>query len=125
LRVADSSFIVEGLLKKKELLEEDFLVTVDLAVHEVVNAIWKHQFLLKDLGDGPAFVSVFYGLIASGRIRVVHPTPELMQRGYSLAGKSKRSVYDTIFLALALELASELATFDIRQAELLRREIGE
>ena len=77
MRVADSSFIVEGLLKKKELLEEDFLITVDLAVHEVLNAIWKHQFLLKDLNDGPAYVSILFGLIESGRIRVIRPSPEL------------------------------------------------
>ena len=125
MRVADSSFIVEGLLKRKELLEEDFLITVDLAVHEVVNAIWKHQFLLKDLDDGPTYVSILYGLIESGRIRVICPSPELMQTGYSLAGKSRRSVYHTIFVALAMELASELATFDKRQAELLGREIGD
>ena len=124
MRVADSSFIVEGLLKRKELFEEDFLITVDLAVYEVVNAIWKHQFLLKDLNDGLAYISILYGLIEAGRIRVVRPAAELMQRGYSLAGKNRRSIYDTIFVALALELASELATFDKHQAELLGREVG-
>lgn len=124
MRVADSSFMVEGLLKRKELLEEDFLVTVDLAVYETVNAIWKHQFLLKDLTDGPAYISILYGLIESGRIRVVRPAAELMRRGYLLAAKNRRSIYDTIFVALALELASELATFDKRQTEILRRELG-
>jgi predicted nucleic acid-binding protein len=124
LKVADSSFIVEGLLKRKELLEEDVLITVDLAVYEVVNAIWKHQFLLKDLNDGPAYVSILYGLVESGRIRLIHPGEELMRRGYSLAAHNRRSIYDTIFVALALELASELATFDKRQADLLGREVG-
>ena len=46
-----------------------------------------------------------------------------MRKGYSRAAKSKRSVYDTTFVAFALELASELATFDKRQAELLGREV--
>ena len=123
MKVADSSFIVEGLLKRKELLEEEFLITVDLAMYEIVNAIWKHQFLLKDLNDGPAYVSILYDLVESGRIRVVRPGAELMRKGYSLAAKNKRSVYDMIFVALALELASELATFDKRQAELLGREV--
>jgi predicted nucleic acid-binding protein len=124
LRVADSSFIVEGLLKKKALLEEDFLITVDLAVYEVVNAIWRHQFVLKDLDNGLSYISILYGLIETGRIRVDRPAAELMQRGYSLAGKNRRTVYDTIFVALALELASELATFDNHQAKLLGREVG-
>ncbi|MDA4118053.1 MAG: type II toxin-antitoxin system VapC family toxin [Thaumarchaeota archaeon] len=124
MKVADSSFIVEGLLKRKELLEQDLLITVDLAVYEVVNAIWKHQFLLKDLNDGPAYVSILHGLMKSGRIRVIRPGAELLQRGYSLAANNRRSIYDTIFVALALDLTSELATFDKSQAELLERELG-
>ena len=123
MRVADSSFIVEGLLKRKKLFEGDLLITVDLAVYEVVNAIWKHQFLLKDLDHGQTYISLLYGLVKSGRVRVVRPTPELMQRAYSMAVESRCSVYDTIFIALALELALELATFDKRQTELFRREV--
>ena len=124
MRVADSSFIVEALLKRKGLFEEDFLVTVDLAVYESVNSIWKHQFLIKDLDDGLPYVSVLYGFIESGRIRVIHPGEELMGRGYSLAAKNKLSIYDAIFVALALELDLELATFDKRQDELMRGGIG-
>jgi len=123
LRVADSSFLVEGLLKRKELLEEDFLITADLALYEVVNAVWKHQFLLKDLDHGQTYISILYGLVESGRVRVIRPTPELMNRAYSIAGENNRSVYDTIFIALALELSLELATFDKRQAELFEREV--
>lgn len=122
MKVADSSYIVEGLLRRKELLEEDILITVDLALYEAVNAVWKHQFLLKDLDDGLPYVSILYGLVESGRIRVVRPGEELMKRGYSLATKSRRSIYDSIFIALALELASDLGTFDKRQAELLQKE---
>jgi len=125
LKVADSSYIVEGILRRKELLEEDVLITIELALYETVNAIWKHQFLIKDLDDGRPYVSILYGLIDSGRIRVIRPGEELMVRGYFLAAKTGRSIYDAIFIALALELTSDLATFDKRQAELLRREIGE
>jgi predicted nucleic acid-binding protein len=124
LKVADSSYLVEGLLRRKELLEQDDLITVDLALYEAVNAVWKHQFLIKDLGDGVPYVSILYGLVESGRIRVVRPGEELMKHGYSLAAGSHRSIYDAIFIALALELSSDLATFDKRQAELLRKEMG-
>ena len=124
MKVADSSYIVEGLLRRKELLDEDILITVDLALYEAVNAVWKHQFLIEDLGDGVPYVSILYGLVESGRIRVIRPGEELMKHGYSVAAKSRRSIYDAIFVALAVELASDLATFDKRQAELLRKEIG-
>jgi predicted nucleic acid-binding protein len=124
LKVADSSYIVEGLLKRKELLEEDILITVDLALYEAVNAVWKHQFLIKDLGDGVPYVSILYGLVESGRIRVIRPGEELMKYGYSMAVRTHSSIYDAIFVALALELTSDLATFDKRQDELLQKERG-
>ena len=123
MRVADSSFLAEGLLKRKELLEEDFLITADLAVYEVVNAVWKHQFLLKDLDHGQAYISILYDLVESGRVRVIRSTPEIMKKAYSIAGENNRSIYDTLFIALALELSLELATFDKRQAELFRRQV--
>lgn len=125
MKVADSSYIVEGLLRRKELLEEDVLITVDLALYEAVNAVWKHQFLIRDLSDGVPYVRILYGLVESGRVRVIRPGGELMKHGYFLAAKNHRSIYDAIFIALALELALDLATFDKRQAKLLRKEIGE
>ena len=121
MRVADSSFIVEGILKEKELLEED-LLTVELALYETANSIWKHQCILKDLRDGTPYLAVLLELIQSGRIRIVRPWSELMRRAYSMASKHNRPVYDTLFAALALELDLKLATFDRRQAELMRRE---
>jgi len=83
--------MVEALLRRKELFQEDFLVTVDLAVYESVNSIWKHQFLIKDLDDGVPYVSLLYGFIESGRIRVIHLGEDLMRRGYSLAARNKLS----------------------------------
>jgi predicted nucleic acid-binding protein len=122
LRIADSSYIVEGLLKRSDFLEEDFLLTVDLAVYETVNSIWKHQCLLKDLKDGSPYVSVLQELIESGRIRVIRPGKELMEKAYSLATKHRRPIYDTVFVAIALQLGLELATFDKHQSVLLHTE---
>ena len=120
MKVADSSFIVEGLLKRKELLEEDLLVTLDLAVHETTNAVWRHECLLKDLKDGIPYVSILYGLIESGRIRIVHPKKELVEEAYSMAVRKKRPVYDTMFVALSRELGLELATLDQSQSKLMK-----
>ncbi len=120
--MADSSFIIEGILKRKELLEEDLILTVDLAVHEVVNSLWKHQHVLKDLGDGLAYVSILYGLLESKKIRAVSPNEELMRRSYLLAARNKASIYDTVFVALALDAGLELATFDKGQATIMQSE---
>ena len=120
----DSSFLVEAILKKKELLEEDLLLTVDLAIYEIANSIWKHQVLLKDLEDGSPYLSVLSGLVESGRIRLVSPGRELTERAYSIAARHRRPFYDAAFVALALQLGSELDTFDKRQTELLTKEAG-
>jgi predicted nucleic acid-binding protein len=120
MKVADSSYLVEGLLKRKELFEEDSLVTIDLAVYEAANSIWKHQCLLKDVDDGSPYVSILYGLIESGRIRMIHPGRELMEKAYAMAAKNRRSVYDAIFVVLALELGTELLTLDKSQARLIK-----
>src|ERR1035441_440813 len=69
LMVADSSFIVEGLLKDLELLREEDIITLDLAVYEVANSVWKHQHLLKDLRDGTRYLTIFHGLLETNKIR--------------------------------------------------------
>jgi predicted nucleic acid-binding protein len=118
LKVIDSSYLVEGLLKNVQLLENDLLVTLDLAVYETANSVWKHEFLLKDIKNGAEYLSILQGLIEAGKIQLVHASKEALQTAYSLASKSRRTMYDTVFVALALELGSEFATFDKRQAEL-------
>ena len=120
--VADSSFIVEGLLKRQELLREEDIVTADLAVYEVANSIWKHQYLLKDLRDGPRYLSIFNGLLETNRIRAVHPAQELMERSYALAARNGLPVYDAVFIALALETGVGLMTYDRRQAAVMKKE---
>jgi predicted nucleic acid-binding protein len=71
LIVAGSSFIVEGLLKKWELLADEQIVAPELVACEVTNAIWKHEHLLKDVENGEQYVSFFYGLIDAGKIKIL------------------------------------------------------
>lgn len=99
-------------------------MTVDLAVCEVINSIWKHQHVLKDLSDGLPYVSILYGLMESGKIRIVRPTQDLMERSYSIATRNRATVHDAVFIALALESGLELMTLDRRQAAIMRNEAG-
>ncbi|MBI2185180.1 MAG: type II toxin-antitoxin system VapC family toxin [Thaumarchaeota archaeon] len=120
--VADSSFIAEGLLKRKNLLEENEILTPALALYEVTNSIWKHQYILKDLEDGLPYVSILYGLVDSGAIRIVQPDEELLTRSYAMAARNRVSIYDAIFVSLALEIGLELKTFDRQQTRIMRLE---
>ncbi len=121
MRVADSSYLVEGLLKRKELFDGEPLLTLDFAVYEVANSIWKHEFLLKDIENGAEYLSILQGFIETGTIQLLHASRETLVEAYSIAAVNKRSIYDTAFVALALELGLELWTFDKRQADVVRK----
>jgi predicted nucleic acid-binding protein len=120
--VADSSYIVEGLLKNKKLLSDDQIVAPELVVYEVTNAIWKHENLLKDLENGKPYLSIFYGLIEAGRITILSPNVSLMQESYSIAKRNRITVYDAVFVSLAIKLGLVLKTYDKVQIRALKSE---
>jgi len=124
LIVADSSFIVEGLLRRKSLLEEDQIIVPELALYETANSIWKHEYVLKDLKDGSAYLSILYGLIDAGAILVLSPNEQLMEKTYLIAGRHRISLYDSVFVSLALELGVGLKTFDGTQMRVMKSELG-
>jgi predicted nucleic acid-binding protein len=96
------------------------MVTLNLALYEVANSLWKHQHILKDLDDGIPYLIVLLGLMDAGTIMVVHPNEDIMRRSYLVATKSGIPVHDAIFVALALELELQLKTFDKRQNRIMR-----
>ncbi len=120
VRISDEE--KRALDKREELLEGERTITADLAVYEVANSIWKHQFILKDIDDGPSFLSIFYELIESGAISIIRYTKKTLRETYDLAGKHKISVYDATFLHLALETGLELRSIDARLLRIFNSE---
>ncbi|HEX7482213.1 MAG TPA: type II toxin-antitoxin system VapC family toxin [Candidatus Bathyarchaeia archaeon] len=120
--IADSSFIVEGLLKNKELLVNDQIVAPQLVEYEVTNAIWKHEHLLKDLEDGKSYLSIFYGLIEAGIITILSPNEGIMQESYLIAKRQGITLYDAVFVSLAIKLGLTLRSFDKVQIRALKSE---
>lgn len=120
--MADSSFIAEALLKNKNLFEqEDSIISPDLALYELTNTVWKHQFLFKDVEDGSQYISFLGDLIESGSIILVRPDWLLLKSAYEIAGKKKLSIYDAIFLALAFETGLELRSLDGKMMDIFRK----
>ena len=113
---------MEAILKRGELLSEEKILTADLAVYEVANSIWKHQFLLKDIENGASFLSIFYELIESGAINIMRFTKEMLKETYALAGKRRVSVYDATFLHLALTTGLDLKSLDARLLRIFESE---
>lgn len=119
--VADSSYIVEGLLREASLLEVDAIIAPDLALYEVVNTLWKHESRVKDIRDASLFLAPFIELIKSEQIRVIRPDEKLLRKTYLLAVEEKITVYDAIYIALSIDLGLELRTFDRIQSRVIAR----
>lgn len=120
--VADSSYIIEGLLKKSSLFYGRVFYVPDYGLYEVLNAIWKHQVLLKRIKESDTILSLFFDLIAAERIRFVALAEETIRSAYALAIRTRTTVYDAAFVALARELGAEFETFDEKQAKLFEEE---
>jgi predicted nucleic acid-binding protein len=113
---------VEGLLVNKDLLSKDQIIAPELIIYEVANALWKREYLVKDLQNGKLHLALFFDLITAGKITVVFPSEELMQDSYSLAKRNGITIYDAIFVSLAIKLGLTLKTFDKAQIRTLKSE---
>jgi predicted nucleic acid-binding protein len=91
-------------------------------VYEFANAIWKHEHLLKDLADGKPHITVLWGLIDAGKITIVTPNEGLTLMAYSMAKTNGITLYDAVFICLAIELGIALKTFDKIQAQVFESE---
>jgi len=120
--VADSSYIVEGILRDASLFENGVIIAPDLVLYEVTNTLWKHEVLIRDLGNSSARINLFLELISTKTVQLVRPDEKLINDTYRISVKHKVPVYDTIFIALALQLGLELKTFDERQVGILSEE---
>jgi predicted nucleic acid-binding protein len=122
MKVADSSYLIEGLLRDASLLEGEVFVAPDLTLYEVANTLWKHQTLLKDIRNSSEYIHLFQELVSTRSIQLVRPDRRLLDDAYSLSLKHQLPIVDTIFVALALELGLQLKTFDAAQSRMLDKE---
>jgi predicted nucleic acid-binding protein len=116
--VADSSYLVHGLLKDASLLEDRIIIDPDLVIYEVSNAILKHETILRDISNGKRFLQVFYELIAKGTVRLVRPNSSIALEAFQIALQNKCTIYDAVFVALLLHLGVALQTYDEFQKNL-------
>jgi predicted nucleic acid-binding protein len=120
--VADTSYIVEGLLSNKELLSRDQIIAPELIIYETTNTIWRHENLLKSIQNGESYLSLLFGLIDSGKITIISSDENLTQDAYSAAKRNGITPYDAIFICLALKLGTVLKTLDKKQKEIYEKE---
>jgi predicted nucleic acid-binding protein len=126
LIVLDASFLVKLVLEEKGSKEArslvrswaeagEALVTVDLALPEALNAIWKHARKVGDLSLDEAVESARDLLRIWSRLRV-YSSGEVAEEAFKLALEDGITVYDALYIQLAKRLRASLASFDDKMA---------
>lgn len=122
--VALKWFIAEaGSLEAQQLLEaaaqgDLVLLAPEYWVAECANALWKKLTRVRTLPPTLAFEAL--GSLAATGLGTV-PTRTLITRAFAIAVQRNCSVYDALYLALALATAARLATADRQLAAVGKR----
>jgi len=98
------------------LLEE--IVTLDLAVKEVANALWK-KVIRREMSLENA-VSIVEDLVSD--VIPLYRQERFLPEALRIAARNHITVYDSLFIALAKDLGAVLVTLDKKQADAASRE---
>jgi len=119
VKVIDSSALVKYIVKEPGWRRiEEFIsagcITVDLALKELCNALWK-RVMRKELDESLA--TKLMNTILTRRIVRIYPQEPLLVEALKLSTNISLPIYDVIYIVLARKLKSELITSDKEQAE--------
>jgi predicted nucleic acid-binding protein len=119
-KVIDSSVLTKYLLKEKDwekiheiLLERPY--TLDLAMKEVANAIWKRVFFLKDIDIKRAFIILNDLFDMKMKLLRVEPQDNYLKLAFEIAINTGTALYDSLFIAQAFSKSAILITADKKQ----------
>ncbi len=124
--VVDASLVAKLVLKEDGweevlgLLRREEAVTVDHALKEVLNAVWKACRLRRLISrrEAEEKLAVLEKLV--GGVIVVEDESRYLREAFRLALETGLTVYDALYVAQAAAKAAPLATSDARQARLAR-----
>ncbi|MGB9659590.1 MAG: type II toxin-antitoxin system VapC family toxin [Nitrososphaerales archaeon] len=124
MRVIDSSSLVKFFSREEgwDRVEEvilDGVMSFDLSIKEVVNALWK-KVLNEEIGAKDA-EEILKDLTKPEVIKTLNQN-DYMLGAFKIAVKNKITIYDALFIELAKSTNNELVTSDSKQAEIARKE---
>lgn len=96
---------------RNALSGEDEIATVDIALAESLNAIWKHNVAIKDLSDQKAELAGAEILQFWEDLNKI-PSHLIADKARRIAKSHKLSIYDSLYVAAAMKPDSVLLTFD-------------
>jgi predicted nucleic acid-binding protein len=124
-RVIDSSALAKLLLKEEGwkrveeiIVEKPF--TLDLAIKEVANAIWRRVVLLHDI-DIEKVLTLLNHLLELKKVLRVEPQDQYIVQAFTIALENNIAVYDALFIAQAMIKKATLITSDKRQFDVAQK----
>ncbi|MFZ8801340.1 MAG: type II toxin-antitoxin system VapC family toxin [Candidatus Nanopusillus sp.] len=95
------------------------VITLDLSIKEVANALWK-KVLKGDLNEDIA-IKILSDLLKREAMIIVNQDEYLIE-AFKIANRNKITIYDSLFIALAKSKNLGLVTSDIKQYEIAKNE---
>jgi Predicted nucleic acid-binding protein, contains PIN domain len=89
--------------------------TLDLALVEVSNAIWKKTVLLGMMKYEDSTIALKAVKELLPQLLVVHKSVDFLQRAMEISLKEKLPIYDSLYIALAEDKGEKLITEDEKQ----------
>ena len=126
--VIDASSLAKYILKEENWREVenwlyiDKILSIDLVLKEVLNVIWKHYLLIKSINHSIAMEKrdILYTLVREG-VLIIESGNKYLDKGFSISVKDGIPIYDSLYIAQALERNARLLTSDKRQLEIAER----
>jgi predicted nucleic acid-binding protein len=124
-RVIDSSALAKLLLKEEGwkrveeiIVEKPF--TLDLAIKEVANAIWRRVVLLHDI-DIEKVLTLLNHLLELKKVLRVEPQDQYIVQAFTIVLENNIAVYDALFIAQAMIKKATSVTSDKRQFDVAQK----
>jgi len=124
--VIDSSALAKFLLKEEgwDRVREIIIkrpYTLELAVKEVANAIWRRVSLLKDINIEKAITLLNDLLELKKKLLIIEPQDIYIKQAFEIAVKEKITIYDALFMAQAFMKQATLISSDKEQCEIAEK----
>ncbi|BCU68009.1 toxin VapC [Sulfolobales archaeon HS-7] len=121
IAVIDTSTIAKYLFREKNwdkveerIEKENKIISLDLAIIELYNILWKKVYLLRgkvDLEKLVASIDLFTSVVE------IKESGSYVKEALNISVKEGLSLYDSLFIALAKAMNDELLSSDKRQSD--------
>ena len=125
--VIDASSLAKYIIKEEgwtgveKYLVNNQVYTLDLAVKEILNVIWKYSVIFRALSLNIAMekYAILMNLIKN-KIVSIDDEKRYLKEAFNIALRMKLTIYDALYVAQAIKLNAQLLTSDKDQARVAR-----